>query len=143
MTVGLLLVTHSEIGTVMLETADKILGEVRMNTETIHVGYDMDIDVIRRAIINGLERVDSGDGVLLLTDIYGGTPANMAIEVCNRSQVRVVAGLNMPMLVRVLNYADLSLNDLEDKAITGGITGIVSCKEVGSVPERGGGDTNA
>jgi PTS system ascorbate-specific IIA component len=72
-----------------------------------------------------VEQLDQGDGVLVLTDIYGSTPSNIASHLSSRPGVQVVAGLNLPMLLRVLNYARLDLATLAEKAVSGGREGVV------------------
>ncbi|CAK0770012.1 hypothetical protein CCP3SC15_4060003 [Gammaproteobacteria bacterium] len=71
--------------------------------------------------------LDQGDGVLVLTDMYGSTPSNIACRL-DSEKVRIVAGVNLPMLIRVLNYSYLSLEDLTNKAISGGRDGIIHCR---------------
>ena len=78
-----------------------------------------------------LHEIDQGDGTLILTDMYGSTPSNIACDTSERHDIRIVSGLNLPMLIRVLNYPHLSLNELEQKAITGGQDGVVSCHQTG------------
>ena len=74
-----------------------------------------------------IEQLDQGDGVLILTDMYGSTPGNIACALGQNNRVAVVAGLNLPMLVRVLNYPQLDLHTLAEKAESGGRIGIVPC----------------
>ena len=69
----------------------------------------------------------SGDGVLVLTDLYGSTPSNIACKLRRHGHVRVVSGVNLPMLIRVLNYPDLDLDSLKEKALSGGRDGVLSC----------------
>ncbi|HEX5638048.1 MAG TPA: PTS fructose transporter subunit IIA, partial [Gammaproteobacteria bacterium] len=81
-----------------------------------------------------ITKLDQGDGVLLLTDIFGGTPCNISqalhkLALDHGNKIRLVAGVNLPMLVRVLNYVDLDLNELARKAASGGRDGIVLCEE--------------
>ena len=74
-----------------------------------------------------LHEIDQGDGTLILTDMYGSTPSNIACGASERHDIRIISGLNLPMLIRVLNYPHLNLNELEQKAITGGQDGVISC----------------
>ena len=75
---------------------------------------------------------DRGDGVLVLTDLYGSTPANLAVALGDRhDRIRVLAGANLPMLVRALSYAGLELDQLVDKALTGGRDGVLRCGPCG------------
>lgn len=128
MTVGLLLVTHDRLGASMVETATGLLGACPLHVATLEVRPDCEPDCLvaqAKSLVVGL---DAGDGVLVLTDIYGSTPANIASALLTAGRVRVVAGLNLPMLVRVLNYARLALDELAEKAIAGGRTGVLSCE---------------
>ena len=72
-----------------------------------------------------LDQLDEGDGVLVLTDAYGSTPSNIACRLGARRQVAVVTGLNLPMLLRVLNYPALPLDELKEKAVSGGRDGVL------------------
>jgi PTS system ascorbate-specific IIA component len=72
--------------------------------------------------------LDTGGGVLVLTDLYGATPCNIAARLLANPKIRVVSGMNLPMLIRVLNYPDLSLDALADKAVSGGRDGVMRVK---------------
>lgn len=76
-------------------------------------------------------KLDQGQGILILTDMFGSTPSNIACAVSDRNDIRIVSGLNLPMLIRVLNYPSLSLEELELKAISGGQEGVVRCHHSG------------
>lgn len=128
MSVGLLLITHGDIGTVMLESANQVLGGLPIRTEVLQVAHDADLDGLRRAARAAVRRLQHGDGVLVLTDIYGGTPSNIGRSVADCRQVLLLAGLNLPMLIRVMNYPDLDLASLADKAVSGGRDGIYLCQ---------------
>jgi PTS system ascorbate-specific IIA component len=122
--VGLLIITHNTIGSALLETATKMLGACPLRAETLEITEDMERDLLlgqARAMAAGL---DSGEGVLVLTDLYGSTPANIANALAGEG-VRVLAGVNLPMLVRVLNYAALPLPELADKGLSGGRDGVL------------------
>lgn len=124
MSVGLLIITHNTIGSALLETATKMLGACPLRAETLEITEDMERDLLlgqARAMAAGL---DSGEGVLVLTDLYGSTPANIANALADEG-VRVLAGVNLPMLVRVLNYAALPLAELADKGLSGGRDGVL------------------
>ena len=72
-------------------------------------------------------KLDHGQGVLILTDIYGSTPSNIACALSTKENVRIISGINLPMLIRVLNYPNLELDELVLKAISGGQEGIMDC----------------
>lgn len=129
MSVGLLLITHGAIGASLLATATRILGgscpvAVRALGVTDETQRDQLLVEARRLALE----VDGGDGVLVLADLYGSTPANIACSLQgDTAMIRIVAGLNLPMLVRALNYASLPLGDLARKAESGGRDGVLIC----------------
>ena len=126
MTIGLLIITHNNIGTDLVETATGMLGVCPLATEILPVSQKSDPEQVLRRARQLMETLDTGHGVLVLTDIYGSTPSNIACSLINGERVKVIAGVNLPMLIRVLNYPHLSLNELVDKALSGGRDGILS-----------------
>lgn len=126
MSVGILIITHNTIGKDLLDTALTNLHLRETAARAVPIGFDCDPDQSKNQCKHLLEEVNQGQGVLVLTDMYGATPSNIAHELSDGSQVRVVAGLNLPMLMRVLNYSDLGLNALVEKAVSGGKEGVVS-----------------
>lgn len=128
MSVGLLLVTHGRIGHLLLETMGDMLGELPIRADVLEVRRVQATEVLLRQGLRMIERLDGGDGVLMLTDAYGSTPANIANRLAAESSgTRVVAGLNLPMLVRVFNYPALSLDAMAKTAVEGGQKGITLC----------------
>jgi len=125
MSIGLLLITHNNIGTSLLETATVMLGLCPLHTEALGVTTESDPDDLRLDAIKMVDQLDQGDGVLILTDIYGSTPSNIACALQQEGKVSVVAGINLPMLVRVLNYPRLDLAALTEMAVSGGHIGIM------------------
>jgi len=130
MSVGLLLITHNTIGSALLETATNMLGHCPLLTETLAVVPDSDPVQLREQAEAMLEDLDQGDGVLILTDMFGSTPSNIATSLGRGSEVAVVSGVNLPMLVRVLNYPHLGIGSLISKALSGGCDGILHSGEV-------------
>ncbi len=128
MSVGLLIITHNSTGKDLLETASTIFGQCPLNVETIDVPYDGNPVQIKAKASTLIETLDSGDGVLVLADMYGSTPGNIATAMCHEGKINVVAGINLPMLVRIFNYAHLDLAGITDSAITGGRKSILECK---------------
>lgn len=128
MSVGILLVTHQSLGSALLRVACGIFGTCPANADSLEVENDAPCeDLLARA--RGLvERLDTGDGVLVLTDIYGSTPANLARDLLDGPRrVRLLAGVNLPMLVRALSYASLDLDSVVEKAMVGGRDGVLLC----------------
>ena len=126
MAVGVLLVTHKGIGTALIGVAAKLLPHLPLKTEAFEVAYDDDPDVVLPAASAALRRVDDGDGVLVLTDLYGATPSNVAARRARLgTPVRRVSAASLPMLLRVMNYAELGLDDLPAVAAAGARNGVV------------------
>lgn len=127
MSVGLLIITHNQIGTQLLETAINMLGYCPLLADNLAIGTDSNPDQLRADASRLARELDQGDGVLVLTDMFGSTPSNIANSLKPAGQVAVVSGINLPMLVRVLNYPHLSLARLTAKALSGGNDGILDC----------------
>lgn len=128
MSVGLLLISHNELGSNLLETATKMLGSCPILTETLAVSINSDPELMQDQALAMCHDLDQGDGVLIMADMFGSTPANIASRLLGRRNIAMVTGLNLPMLVRVLNYAHLSLSELAKKALSGGRDGVIACK---------------
>lgn len=97
---GMILVTHVGIGVEMLSALDQIVG-AQQQVQAISVGADDDMDKCRNAILNSIKEVNTGAGVVLLTDMFGGTPSNLALSVMPKTNSVVLAGVNLPMLVKL------------------------------------------
>jgi PTS system mannose-specific IIA component len=124
MNVGILMITHSDIGKQMLLTATSVFGKNPFRVEILSVdNYDHPNDV-KELGQKYVKFLDQGRGVLILTDIIGTTPSNIAKSI-DYKNIRVVAGLNLSMLLNVFNYSTDSLNQLANRAVDGGITGIM------------------
>ena len=131
MTVGILLVSHNQIGTELLNTSRQMLASSPLPTKVISIGIYDNPDTIKRQFDEVIKSLDQGNGILVLTDMFGSTPSNIACAVSDRDDIRIISGLNLPMLIRVLNYPNLKLEDLEQKALTGGREGIARCHRTG------------
>lgn len=127
MNVGILLVTHGQVGSALLDAAIDILGVCPLSASALAAPAGCDPERVLVEAQRAILELDSGDGVLVLTDLYGSTPSNIACKLPHREGVRVVAGLNLPMLVRILNYPNLDLDELQHKAVTGGRDGVITC----------------
>ncbi|MBK1721416.1 PTS sugar transporter subunit IIA [Thiocystis violacea] len=128
MSVGILLLTHRPLAGDLLRIASDILGGRPSAVEILEVINDTPCERVladARRLADGL---DAGDGVLVLTDLYGATPANIALALCEcHPRIRALAGVNVPMLLKALNYANLDLNAVVDKALQGGRDGVRLC----------------
>ena len=126
MAVGVLLITHEGIGSTLLAAATRLLGRLPLRAEALEVPYDADAARLLPSASAALRRVDEGAGVLVLTDLYGATPSNLAAEVAQLgTDVRRVSAVNLPMLLRIMNYADLDLEALPAVAAAGGRNGVI------------------
>ena len=125
MAVGILLITHEGIGSAVLAVAGRLLHPLPLRVEALEVPFDGDPDQLLPQASAALRRVDGGDGVLVLTDLYGATPSNLAAKVARLgTPVHRVSGLSLPMLLRVLNYAELGLDELPTVAAAGARNGV-------------------
>lgn len=128
MTIGLLIVSHNQIGADLIATATSMLGVCPLATEVLPVSETCsDPRLMVRKARELVDTLDQGHGVLVLTDIYGSTPSNIARALIDDKRVMMVSGLNLPMLIRVLNYPRLSLAEMAEKAVSGGKDGIMCC----------------
>jgi len=125
MSVGILIVTHGTIGQSVLDTATEIIGSSPVPVKTISVEMDCDYDSLIKEVNTVGASLNTGDGILLLTDLFGATPSNIAGDI-NIPNCIMISGLNLPMLIRVMNYHTLPLYELGDKAIGGGQDGILA-----------------
>lgn len=124
MSVGVLIISHDGIGPALLGTAVLMLDECPLQTKLLTTSRDCDPDQLMEDAVEQITILDTGDGVLILTDLYGSTPSNIAQKLITQKQVHVVSGLNLSMLIRVLNYPQLPLLELSEKAVSGGKDGI-------------------
>lgn len=127
MSIGLLLITHDAIGTSLLTTAINMFGRSPLSYKTLSVAADCKPDECRQQAQRAVETLNGGDGVLVLTDMYGSTPCNIARTLISPGSVNVIAGISLPMLVRVFNYPSLNLEQVTHKAVSGGHDGILLC----------------
>jgi PTS system ascorbate-specific IIA component len=126
MAVGILLVTHPGIGSALIEVASRLLRRLPLDTQAFEVPFDADPDALLPLASAALRRVDGGHGVLVLTDLYGASPSNLAARLARLgTPVRRVSGLGLPMLMRVMNYADLELDELPAVAGAGARNGVI------------------
>ena len=123
--IGVLLVTHGEIGTALLTSASQILGGVPGQVATLSVWRQDDPDDLVLRARELMEQIDAGDGVLVLTDIFGATPGNVVSRLLDDGQVEGVSGVSLPMLLRVLTSRNGSLGDAVSRALSGGAEGVV------------------
>lgn len=108
--IGMVLVTHGHLATEFRAALEHVVGPQKQ-IETITIGPEDDMEVRRQEILTAIGDVDTGEGVVLLTDMFGGTPSNLAISVMNGNLVEVVAGINLPMLIKLASVRDVTSLD--------------------------------
>lgn len=127
MNVGILVVTHGRLGHYFLETLGNMIGTLPLAAEVLEIRSVQDPEVLLRQGRRVIERLNQGAGVLILTDAYGSTPSNIATRLYEPGKTRVIAGINLPMLVRIFNYPKQPLEDMAKSAIEAGQRGILNC----------------
>ncbi|MDZ7758979.1 MAG: PTS sugar transporter subunit IIA [Desulfovermiculus sp.] len=128
--IGVLIVTHLDFGQKLLETAEGIVGK---QTDCLALSLDarQNMETVLADIKQGLEQLDSGQGVLVLTDMFGGTPSNVALSLLGSGRLEVITGANLPMLLKIFNArGSTPLEDLALEAKTAGRQGILVAGEV-------------
>jgi len=126
MTVSLLVITHDTIGQSLVDTANAMLGITPLPIDVLGVSKNTNPDEAR---LQAEKLIENNTSTLVLTDMYGSTPSNVACHLRDKNNVRIVSGLNLPMLIRVLNYPRLDLDELAHKALTGGQDGVLTCNK--------------
>ena len=126
MAVGILLITHEGIGSTLLTVALRLLRSLPLACEAFDVPFDGDPDSLLPQASAAMRRVDGGEGVLILTDLYGASPSNLAARLSRLgTPARRVSALSLPMLMRGMNYAELPLEDLPAVAAAGARNGVI------------------
>ena len=126
MACGILLVTHPGIGASILAIATALMRQLPLQAEAFEVPLDADLETLLPQASSALRRVDSGEGVLVLTDLYGASPSNLAGRLARLgTPVRRVSALSLPMLLRVMNYSEQGLDELPAIAAAGARNGVI------------------
>lgn len=123
--VGVLIISHGELGLCLADCARHVLGRVPDNLAILGVEKQDNPDARLLDAQALIDKIDDGSGVLVLSDMLGGTPCNIASRLRKRGVVEVVAGVNLPMLVRALAYRNEPLEVLVEKAVAGGCGGVI------------------
>ena len=123
--IGILIIAHGTLGESLIHCANHVFGASPPHMAQMSVAlHDDPNSLLPRAQVL-INQLDQGDGVLVLSDMYGATPCNVSCRLMQPGKLEVVAGVNLPMLVRVLNYRNESLSVLVEKAISGGREGVI------------------
>lgn len=124
MSVGILIISHDNIGAALFETASYMIENNPLKVKLLSASQQCDPEKSLETATTFLEELDQGDGVLVLTDLLGSTPSNIAHRLSKHANVNVVTGINLSMLIRIFNYPNLNLAELTKKAYSGGIDGV-------------------
>lgn len=98
--IGMVLVTHGRLAAEFIAALEHVVGPQR-NVVAVCIGPEDDMELRRKEIMDSVARVEEGDGVVVLTDMFGGTPSNLAISILDKGNVEVIAGMNLPMLIKL------------------------------------------
>lgn len=122
--IGLLIAAHGNLGESLIQSATYVLGQRPDALHAIDLMAYVDTDTMLQAATRQIAELDTGEGVLVLADVYGATPCNTVCRLLRPGKVEVVAGVNLPMLLKALTYRGEALNLLADRTATGGQAGI-------------------
>ena len=129
MSTAVLLVTHGRMSQHLIDTVREMLGgQLSLPTDLLEVRTVQDPELLIKQGEKLVDRLDQGEGVLLLTDAFGSTPSNIANRIAAGRRCRVVAGLNLPMLIKIFNYPKLDLDTMARAAVEGGQRGVLLCE---------------
>lgn len=122
--ISLLIVAHGNLGESLIQCATHVLGKRPEALENLDLAACEDPNAMQEQAQSLLSGLDQGEGVLVLTDVYGATPCNTVCKLVNTGRVEAVAGVNLPMLLKALTYRDQGMHTLLAKAVSGGQAGI-------------------
>ena len=123
--IGILIVSHGAFGEALIHCASHVLGKRPLRVRQVGVTVHDDPQAMLPQAQELVRQLDDGDGVLVLTDIYGATPGNIALKLLEAGKVEGLSGVNLPMLIRALTYRDRSLQTIVTKAVSGGCEGVM------------------
>lgn len=123
--IGILIIAHDSLGDSLVRAVTHVLGARPPQFESLSVGAADDPTALLPAAREAITRLDTGKGVLVLSDIYGATPCNLACKLLQAGRVEGLAGISLPMLVRALTYRDKGLETMIKKAVSGGCDGVL------------------
>ena len=138
--IGILIVAHGAFGEALIHSASHVLGKRPMRVRQVGVTVHDEPEAILPQALDLVRQLDEGDGVLVLTDIYGATPGNIALRLLVPGRVEGISGVNLPMLVRALTYRDQGLAVVLEKALSGGTEGVIHMTTDSCGKDHGGRD---
>jgi PTS system mannose-specific IIA component len=104
--IGILIVTHPKLGEALIDTAEFILGNRPEAVKALSIDINENAEDLIRRITAGIKSVDANRGVLIMTDMFGGTPSNLSYSLLEEGRIEVISGVNLPMLIRAVNYRE-------------------------------------
>jgi len=137
---GIVVITHGRFAEELVKAVQTIVGEAE-DFEAVSIGWNDDVGKAGRRVEEAIRRLDRGRGVLLLTDMFGGTPANIALSFLEAGRVEVLTGVNLPMLIKLTNLREeLGLTELADKIAADGRQAIQVASQIlqGTEPDAEG-----
>ena len=129
--IGILIIAHGNLGESLIHCVSHVLGKTPPQLMYFAVATDIDPADLLPQTMQLVDKLNTGAGVIILSDMYGATPCNLVTKLVSPNHVEGVAGVNLPMLVRVLNYRDKPLKICVDKALSGGRDGVVHFTKTG------------
>ena len=123
--ISILLITHGELGKSLIECATHVLGDKPLFLESLSIENDCTHESMFKQISERINLLDQGNGVLILTDIFGATPCNIVTKIIKPGKVSAIAGVNLSMLIRTISYRNEPFDSLISKAIQGAQDGII------------------
>jgi PTS system ascorbate-specific IIA component len=123
--IGILIVSHGAFGEALIHSASHVLGKRPLYLRQLGITVHDEPEAVQPQAEDLIRFLDQGDGVLVLTDVYGATPSNIAARLLRPGRVEGVAGVNLPMLIRALTYRDEPLGAMVEKALAGGVEGVI------------------
>lgn len=130
--ISILLITHGELGKSLIECATHVLGDKPLFLESLSIENDCTHESMFKQISERINLLDQGDGVLILTDIFGATPCNIITKIIKPGKVSAIAGVNLSMLIRTISYRNEPFDSLISKAIQGAQDGIIHIQAIQS-----------
>ena len=130
MSVSILIISDGDIGASLISTAKKMIGHSTLKIKALNANIDLDtnieatLDELYTQASSLVKEIDQGDGVLISTDLFGSTPSNIARRLYDKNNISIVTGVNLSMIICILNSPDLNLEAITERACSGGIDGI-------------------
>lgn len=114
--IGIVIVTHSQLGDALIDAAEFILGTRPDTMVSVSIDLNENVDKLRKKIAEGIKKVDHNRGVLILTDMFGGTPSNLSYSFLEEGRIEVISGVNLPILIKAFDIQkDMELNNLAEQ----------------------------